>query len=116
MATANFCGIPATALPFMMQIGAQALSSYMPTIIDMVAQRTRQLTVRLDWLDGPRGQRELKVQTFIVGLPENGGPNDPTGGLQGARDSQRAQDMQGTIPSNIPSGAGGAGLTGGGFP
>jgi hypothetical protein len=51
-------------------MGITSLTTYMPQIIDQVAKRTRQLTVRLTWKDGPRKERELKVQTFIVSIPE----------------------------------------------
>jgi len=77
-------------------MGATALMSFMPRIIDEVAKRTRQLTVRLSWRDGPRGQRELKVQTFVVSLPENE--------LAQMREAERQKDVQDAIQSSAPGG------------
>jgi prepilin-type N-terminal cleavage/methylation domain-containing protein len=53
-----------------LMIGITSISTYMPQIIDQISKRTRQLTVRMSWPDGPRNQRELVVQTFVVSLPE----------------------------------------------
>jgi prepilin-type N-terminal cleavage/methylation domain-containing protein len=84
-------------------MGATALMSFMPRIIDEVAKRTRQLTVRLNWRDGPRGQREFRVQTFVVSLPE--------AELAQMRDAERQRDVQEAIQSSAPGG-GATGTTG----
>lgn len=53
-----------------LMMGITMLSSYMPQIIDQVAMRTRKLTVTMTWADGPRKQRDFRIETFIVSLPE----------------------------------------------
>jgi prepilin-type N-terminal cleavage/methylation domain-containing protein len=53
-----------------LMMGITMLSSYMPQIIDQVAKKTRKMTVRMTWKDGPRKQRTFTVQTFVVSLPE----------------------------------------------
>lgn len=53
-----------------LMIGITSISTYMPQIIDQISKKTRQLTVRMTWPDGPRNQRELVVQTFVISLPE----------------------------------------------
>jgi len=77
-------------------MGATALMSFMPRIIDEVAKRTRQLTVRLSWRDGPAGQRELKVQTFVVSLPEQE--------VAQMREAERQREVQEAIQSSAPGG------------
>jgi len=92
-----------------LMMGITMLSSYMPQIIDQVAQRTRKLTVTLSWRDGPRGQRDFTIETFIVSLPEEL--------IRQARDQEMAreaaEEIQGSVQSSAPS-AGGSGGTGGG--
>jgi hypothetical protein len=70
-------------------MGIGALSQYMPQIIDQVSRRTRQLTVRLTWKDGPAKHRELTVQTFIVSLPEEE--------IQAMKEAERAREAQDAI-------------------
>lgn len=83
-------------------MGMTALVQYLPTIIDQVARRTRKLTVRLSWSDGPRGQRVFQVETFVVSLPEEE--------VQALREAERAREVldaaqeQAPIPTNAPSG------------
>jgi hypothetical protein len=78
--------------------GVTGLVTYMPMIIDMVAKRTRQLNVVLEWSDGPRKQRELRVQTFIVSLPEEE--------VAQMKEAEKAQEIQEAIQSTAPGGGG----------
>lgn len=78
-------------------MGVTAMTGFLPRIVDEVAKRTRQLTVRLTWKDGPRGRRELPVQTFIVSLPEEE--------VAARREAERQMDVmeaQGAVQSNTP--------------
>ncbi len=85
-------------------MGAGMLMSFLPRIIDEVAKRTRQLTVRLSWRDGPRGGRELQVQTFVVSLPEEE--------VAQMREAERQRDVQEAIQSTAPTGSAAGGGTG----
>lgn len=95
-----------------LMMGITMLSSYMPQIIDQVARRTRKLTVTLSWRDGPRGQRDFTIETFIVSLPEDE--------VRAMRDAEMAREagaeIQESIQSSAPSsgGSGGSGGAGGG--
>jgi hypothetical protein len=64
------CGIQPTVLMSQLATGAMGVLGFLPMIVNQITQRTRQLTVRLSWRDGPRGQRELKVQTFVVAVTQ----------------------------------------------
>ena len=66
-------------------MGMTALVQYLPVIIEQVARQTRKLTVHLTWNDGPRGQREFKVETFVVSLPEEE--------VQALREAERAREV-----------------------
>ncbi len=46
------------------------MAAFFPQFVQLAADSTRKLTVTLSWKDGPRGQRELKVETFIVAMNE----------------------------------------------
>jgi hypothetical protein len=84
--------------PAWIGIGVMGLSTYMPQIIDQLGKRTRQLNVRMAWKEGPRKERELKVQTFIVSLPEEE--------VAAAREMDRQREdqkaVQDAIKSNVP--------------
>ncbi len=78
-------------------MGVTAMTGFLPRIVDEVTKRTRQLTVRLTWKDGPRGRRELPVQTFVVSLPEEE--------VADRRDAERQMDVmeaQGSVQANTP--------------
>lgn len=75
-------------------MGVTAMTGFLPRIVDEVGKRTRQLTVRLTWKDGPRGRRELPVQTFIVSLPEEE--------MAARREAERMADVQEAIQANTP--------------
>jgi len=84
-------------------MGMGALVQYMPIIIEQISRRTRQLTVRLQWKEGFRNQRELVVQTFVVSLPEEE--------MQAMREAERAKEVQeavqdGAVPTTAPTGSG----------
>jgi len=73
---------------------ATAAMGFLPQIVNEVAKRTRQLTVRLSWKDGPRGRRELPVQTFIVSLPEEE--------VAAKREAARQREVQEAVQANTP--------------
>ena len=75
-------------------MGVTAMTGFLPRIIDEVSKRTRQLTVRLTWRDGPRGSRELPVQTFRVSLPEEE--------MAAKREMERMMDVQEAVQANTP--------------
>lgn len=75
-------------------MGVTAMTGFLPRIVDEVGKRTRQLTVRLSWKDGPRGRRELPVQTFIVSLPEEE--------MAAKREAERMMDVQEAVQANTP--------------
>lgn len=75
-------------------MGITSLTAYMPQIIDQVSKRTRQLTVRLTWKDGPRKQRELAVQTFIVSIPEEE--------KQALNEAEKARELDDLVRSSAP--------------
>ncbi len=82
-------------------MGVTMLSSYMPQIIDQVARRTRKLSVTMTWYDGPRKQRDFKVETFIVSLPEEE--------VQAMRDAEVAREnaeASGLVNTSAPSNTG----------
>jgi hypothetical protein len=39
-------------------------------VVQKVSERVRKLTVHLTWKEGPKEGKELKIETFIVSLPE----------------------------------------------
>jgi len=75
-------------------MGATALVGFLPRILQEVTRRTRQLVVRLDWKDGPRGQRRLQVETFVVSLPEEE--------VAQMREAERAREVLDAAQSQIP--------------
>lgn len=87
----NMCQINIGALI----MGLNALVQYMPTIIEQVAKRTRQLNVRLSWKEGPRLNRKIEITTFIVSLPEEE--------VQALKEAERAREIQEEIRNMIPS-------------
>jgi len=77
-------------------MGATALVQYIPMIVQEVARQTRKLRVRLSWNDGPKGQRDLVVETFVVSLPEEE--------MKAIREAGRQEEVleQQTVPSTAP--------------
>jgi len=77
-------------------VGATALVQYLPMIVQQVARQTRKLRVRLAWNDGPKGQRELVVETFVVSLPEEE--------MKAIREAGRLEEVleQQTVPTSAP--------------
>ena len=80
--------------PTWITMGVMGITTYMPMIMDQISKRTRQLTVRMSWKDGPTKTRELKVQTFIVSLPEEE--------VAQMRERDRQQQESDAIRSNSP--------------
>lgn len=84
-----------------LMMGVTMLSSYMPQIIDQVAMRTRKLTVTMTWDDGPRKQRDFKVETFIVSLPE-----EEVQAMRDAEMAREAGEASGMVNSSAPANTG----------
>lgn len=51
-------------------MGFMGIQMFIPQVLQEVSNRTRKLTVTLSWNEGPFGEREFKVATFIASLPE----------------------------------------------
>lgn len=75
-------------------MGATALVGFLPRILQEVTRRTRQLVVRLEWKDGPRGHRQLQVETFVVSLPEEE--------VAQMREAERAREVIDAAQSQVP--------------
>lgn len=70
------------------------LPMVVPQVVDLVAKKTRQLTVRLSWKEGPRKDRELVVQTFIVSIPEEE--------KQAANEAEKAREIDDMVRNSAP--------------
>ncbi len=81
-------------------MGLQGMLQFMPQIIDMIAKKTRLLEVQLAWDEGPRKTRQLKVQTFVVSLPEE--EVAAMKEAEKARDLQEAAQTDATVRSTAP--------------
>ncbi|MBM4386751.1 MAG: prepilin-type N-terminal cleavage/methylation domain-containing protein [Deltaproteobacteria bacterium] len=73
--------------------GITGLVSYMPQIIDEIGRQTRKLAVTLSWKEGPAERKELKIETFIVSIPE-----------EEMEKIRQAEEMKNLIESGIPPG------------
>ena len=62
----ELCGINVQA----MLSNLMGMFSFLPMVVQKMADTTRQLNVRLTWKYGPREKRTLEISTFISGLPE----------------------------------------------
>ncbi len=62
----NLCGINIGA----MMMSFMGVQSFLPMVLQEVSNRTRKLTVTLTWSEGPYGQRDFAITTFITSLPE----------------------------------------------
>ena len=54
----------------MLLMGFMGVQAFVPQVLQEVSNRTRKLTVRISWKEGPFGAREFVVTTFITALPE----------------------------------------------
>jgi hypothetical protein len=62
----DLCGINLDGI----MMGFMGMQAIAPRIMEEVGNRTRKLTVRLTWDDGPVKDREFTITTFISALPE----------------------------------------------
>lgn len=46
------------------------ITQFFPQIVQKAAEQTRKLTVTLSWKEGRRANRQLRIQTYIVAIPE----------------------------------------------
>jgi prepilin-type N-terminal cleavage/methylation domain-containing protein len=97
----------------MLVMGFMGVQAFVPQVLQEVGNRTRKLTVRLTWNEGPFGTREFKVSTFIASLPE-----EQIEQLKQVEDAQELLDgaaggLQG-VPGGDRGGAGGGAGGGGG--
>lgn len=112
----------------MLLMGFMGVQAFVPQVLQEVSNRTRKLTARITWNEGPFGTREFVVTTFITALPEEQlkqlkemedardlmeesgvqlpGTEAPVGGPRGAGPRGGAAGGTGYPGSTIPSGGG----------
>lgn len=56
--------------PMMLIMGFMGVQAFVPMVLEQVGERTRKLSVRVSWKEGPFGLREFGVTTYITALPE----------------------------------------------
>lgn len=98
----SLCNINISAL----LMGFMGMQAFVPQVLQEVGNRTRKLTVRVTWNEGPFGTREFVVSTFITSMPE-----EELQQLKELEDAKEVMD-EGLIPG-IPGAAGGRGGAGG---
>jgi len=54
----------------MLVMGFMGVQAFVPQVLQEVSNRTRKLTVTLAWAEGPFGERDFKIATFVASLPE----------------------------------------------
>jgi len=91
----SLCNINLSAL----LMGFMGIQTFVPKVLEEVSNRTRQLQVTLSWNEGPWGERDFTITTFITALPEEE--------LQMLRDAEDAKEV-------LDSATGGDLLQGGG--
>ena len=62
----SLCNINLSA----MMMSFMGVQTFMPKLLEEVSNRTRKLSVTLKWNEGPFGEREFVVSTYITSLPE----------------------------------------------
>jgi prepilin-type N-terminal cleavage/methylation domain-containing protein len=106
-----------------MLMSFMGVQSFMPQVLQEVSNRTRKLSVTLSWSEGPFGQRDFTITTYITSLPE-----EQLQQLKEVEDAQEVLEGAGVLPgadgsrggleglggSGILPGAGGGRSTGGG--
>jgi prepilin-type N-terminal cleavage/methylation domain-containing protein len=102
----SLCNINMSAM-IMSFMGVQ---TFLPQVLQEVSNRTRKLAVTLSWNEGPFGNRDFKVTTYITSLPEEQ--------LQQLKDIEDAKEVMDTVTgggdSRVPGGGGIAPPRGGG--
>ncbi|NUN16008.1 MAG: prepilin-type N-terminal cleavage/methylation domain-containing protein [Myxococcales bacterium] len=87
------------------------ITQFFPQIVQKAAEQTRKLTVTLRWKEGRRANRELRIQTYIVAIPEE---QEELMKAMGRAEEQGLLDApDGRAPAN-PQGGGRSGGGGGG--
>lgn len=93
-------------------MSVMGITQYFPQIVQKAAEQTRKLSVRISWKDGFRENREMKVETFIVVIPQE--QQELMKALGKAEDAgllDAPEDGGGLLPLG---GGGGRGASGGG--
>lgn len=80
----------------MLMMGFMGVQMFIPTVLQNVSDRTRKLTVTLSWNEGPFGNRDFAVTTFITSRPE--------AELQQLREQQEAQEVLGLTTGESSTG------------
>ncbi len=83
------------------------VQSFLPMVLQEVSNKTRKLTVTLTWSEGPYGERDFPITTYITSLPE-----EQLQQLKEMEDAKEVLEGAGVLPG-ADSGAPGAGATGG---
>jgi len=98
----SLCNINISAL----LMGFMGMQAFVPQVLQEVGNRTRKLTVRITWNEGPFGTREFAVSTYIASMPEEE--------LQQLKEMEDAKEVidEGMVPG-LPGAGGGRGGVGG---
>lgn len=90
-----------------MMMSFMGVQSFLPMVLQEVSNRTRKLTVVLTWSEGPYGERDFSITTYITSLPE-----EQLQQLKELEDAKEVLEGAGVLPSS-EDGASGIGGTGG---
>jgi general secretion pathway protein I len=93
-----------------MMASFMGVQSFLPMVLQEVSNRTRKLTVTLTWSEGPYGQRDFPITTYITSLPE-----EQLKQLKEMEDAKEVLEGAGVLPGDDAGGAAGSGPSGG-FP
>jgi general secretion pathway protein I len=96
-----------------MMMSFMGVQSFLPMVLQEVSNRTRKLTVTLTWSEGPYGERDFPITTYITSLPE-----EQLQQLKEMEDAKEVLEGAGVIPGaeGGATGLGGMGGLRGGTP
>ncbi len=90
-----------------MMMSFMGVQSFLPMVLQEVSNRTRKLTVVLTWSEGPYGERDFPITTYITALPE-----EQLQQLKEMEDAKEVLEGAGVLPG-AEGGASSIGGTGG---
>lgn len=91
-----------------MMMSFMGVQSFLPMVLQEVSNRTRKLSVVLTWSEGPYGERDFAITTYITSLPE-----EQLQQLKDMEDAQEVLEGAGIIPGAEGSEGGSGPATGG---
>ena len=98
----SLCNINLSAM-IMSFMGVQ---TFLPQVLQEVSNRTRKLAVTLSWNEGPFGNRDFTITTYITSLPEEQ--------LQQLKDLEDAKEVMDSVTGDGAGGSGSRAPGGGG--